>query len=68
MGDPPQCRNCQYYGHTATIVHHVVVGITPQTFALNTKAVQPNVTFVWTIIPLATKNIQYLKHFLNVTK
>ncbi|KAF0765598.1 Uncharacterized protein FWK35_00011349 [Aphis craccivora] len=33
MGDPPQCRNCQYYGHTATIVtiHHVVVGITPQT-------------------------------------
>jgi len=56
---------------TIAIILRVVSSVgttTPQTLALRTKTVQPNVPFAWAIIPPTTEDAHHLKHFSNAAK
>lgn len=67
MSYPPQCWNFQNYGHTVNYCHYPLrfSGDHSSEIGTKDKVVLPNVHFTWAIIPLTTKNVQYLKHFLN---
>lgn len=60
---PPQCYNCQSYGHTQTIatMNLSVVITIPQTCAPKTVKDLPNVSFAIINKLLTLKNVQFTK-------